>query len=237
MSTEAAGPVARMPARMPIPVRVLVRCAAAVAAVSVAGVAVGCMGWEGPDRNGSDRKGSAQMESGNGGKSRKADRVSAREGRDRAVELVVSTTKLLDVTGWWTRNGAAWATECTLDGEMGASYNYSQWAPRGSDHVGDAERVAEYWESLGMRVRIVSQGGPVVYGEGGPVLRASFDTNAAANSYRVGAIAPCSPGESDEQLNDEDHAARERGEVLPGDEGLVPLDDPRRKANPAHPLS
>ncbi|MET3904811.1 hypothetical protein ABIE35_003394 [Paenarthrobacter sp. 4246] len=148
--------------------------------------------------------------------------ISAREGRDRAVELVVNTTKQLDVTGWWPRNGVAWAQECSLgSGEKGASYGYDRWAPQGTNHVEDAKRVAEYWKSLGMTVRTVNPTThPTVFAEGGPVVRAEFDTDASDKSYSIGATAPCSLGDA-VTLNDEDEAERKQGKVLPGDEGLV----------------
>ncbi|CEA08788.1 hypothetical protein BN1051_02146 [Arthrobacter saudimassiliensis] len=157
--------------------------------------------------------------------------ISAREGRDRAVELVFNTAEQLDVTGWWPRNGVAWAQECTPKSSRGlehatASYSYDRWAPRGTDHIGDAKRVAEYWESLGMSVRIINPTThPTVFGEGGPVARAEFDTYAADQSYMVGATAPCSPGDAF-TLNEEDEAERDQGKVLPGDEGLVLQEEP-----------
>ncbi|WP_434992298.1 hypothetical protein [Arthrobacter sp. Ld5] len=153
--------------------------------------------------------------------------ISAREGRDRTVELVINTTKQLDVTGWWPRIGVAWAQECSLGGgEKGASYSYDHWAPQGTDHIEDAKRVAEYWESLGMTVRTVNPTThPVVFAEGGPVARAEFDTDASEKSYSVGVTALCSPGEAF-ALNDEDEAERDRGKVLPGDEGIVVQEDP-----------
>lgn len=110
--------------------------------------------------------------------------MTAREGRDRVVELVMNTTKQLDVTGWWPRNGVAWAQECFPgEGEEGASCGYDRWAPQGTEHIEDAKRVAEYWESLGMTVRTVNPTThPTVFAEGGPVLRASFDTDASDKS-------------------------------------------------------
>ncbi|AGW42078.1 hypothetical protein O159_21360 [Leifsonia xyli subsp. cynodontis DSM 46306] len=149
--------------------------------------------------------------------------MTPREGRDAVVDFVIGTTKQLHITGWWPRSGPVWADECGLGGGvLGASYSYDHWAPRGTDHQGDAERVAAYWESLGMSVRITdSTPSPTVYGSGGPVLRADFDTNASDNSYSGGALAPCSPGDAWE-LNEEDGAERDRGKVLPGDEGVIP---------------
>jgi len=153
--------------------------------------------------------------------------ISAREGRDRVVDFVINTTKQLDVTGWWPRNGVAWAQECSLEtGAKGASYSYDHWAPQGTNHIEDAKRVAEYWKSLGMTVRTVNPTThPTVYGEGGPVLRASFDTDRLREYYDVGAVAPCSSGDA-VALNDEDKAERDQGKVLPGDEGVVVRKDP-----------
>ncbi|AZZ56437.1 hypothetical protein C5E08_11395 [Rathayibacter iranicus] len=154
--------------------------------------------------------------------------MSPREGRDKVVELVVDTTKQLDVEGWWARDGESAPDVCSLaGGAQGASYRYSQEAPEGTDFLGDARRVAAYWESLGMSVRVAdSTRRPAVFGEGGPVLRASFDTGAAAGTYRVGAVARCAPGYAAGLLR-EDNAQREAGVVLPGDEGVREQADPR----------
>lgn len=152
--------------------------------------------------------------------------TTARENRDTVVEFVMNTTKQLDIAGWWPRNGVAWATECGQDG-AGAAYSYESWAPQGSDHFEDAKRIAAYWESLGMRVRMVNADtSPTLFAEGGPVLRASFDTHSPENSYSVGAFAYCAPGDWD-ALNMEDQKLRESGETLPGDEGLIIREDPR----------
>lgn len=147
--------------------------------------------------------------------------MSPREGRDKVVELVVDTTQQLDIGGWWARDGESVPDVCSLvGGAQGASYSYSQEAPEGTDFLEDARRVAAYWESLGMSVRVVdSTRRPAVFGEGGPVLRASFDTGAAAGTYRVDAVARCAPGYAAGMLR-EDNAQREAGVVLPGDEGV-----------------
>lgn len=159
--------------------------------------------------------------------------MSSREGRDKVIDLVIGTTRRLDVTGWWPKTGGSRPDECSLGGgEKGASYSYSYWAPMGVDRVGDAQKVAEYWKSLGMSVRIAdSTPWPTVYGQGGPVLRASFDTGAVDNSYRVGAVARCAPGNASALL-DEDNAQRLAGVVVPGDEGTVQKWDLRDRPPP-----
>ncbi|PPI56762.1 hypothetical protein [Rathayibacter toxicus] len=155
---------------------------------------------------------------------------SPREERDKIVEFVINTTKQLSVTGWWPKDGVALADVCSLGGgEKGASYSYSHWAPMGTDYAGDAQKVAAYWRTLGMNVRIAdSTPWPTVYAEGGPVLRASFDTSTPDNSYSVGAVARCAPGHAF-TLNDEDDAQRNTGVVLPGDEGTVKKWDPKNQ--------
>lgn len=156
--------------------------------------------------------------------------MSPREGRDKVVEFVVETTKQLDVDGWWPRNGASTPDECSLAGGVeGASYSYEHWAPPGVDFEGDARKVAAYWQSLGMSVRVTdSTARPTVYAEGGPVLRASFMTGTTDDSYRVGAVAPCAPGDAVGMLR-EDNAQRKAGAVLPGDEGVVEKPSSRQK--------
>ncbi|WP_146076826.1 hypothetical protein [Rathayibacter tritici] len=144
------------------------------------------------------------------------------------VEFVRDSAGRLDVTGWWPRSGAAQPDECGLgDGVKGASYSYDLWAPAGTDVEGDARKVAEFWESLGMTVRVTGPTlWPNVYGEGGPVLRASFHTGAVEDQYLIDAVMPCAPGDFESLLLD-DNAQRDAGAVLPGDEGVVPKPDPR----------
>jgi hypothetical protein len=148
--------------------------------------------------------------------------TSPREGRDRVVEFVRESAGRLDVEGWWPRNGAAAPDVCGLgDGVTGASYSFGWWAPAGPDLEADARTVAGYWKSLGMAVRLVdSTASPNVYGEGGPVLRASFHTGGPEEHYLIDAVMPCAPGDA-EALLLEDEAQRADGVVLPGDEGIV----------------
>jgi len=70
-----------------------------------------------------------------------------------------------------------------------------------------------------MDTRIVSEDvvSPRVYATGGPVLRASFSTNAPGETYRIGAVAPCVPGDATALIR-EANEQREDGERFPGDE-------------------
>lgn len=174
--------------------------------------------------------------------------MTPREGRATIVEFVQNTSRQLDLEGWWPRNGAAAPSHCSLSGDTkGAAYSFDLWVPRGPEENTDADRpaqrehyanlVADYWRSLGMKVKILSTAAryPTVYGSGGPVLRADFVTGATDNSYSIGTIAPCSPGNSHELLL-EDNERYANGIRLPGDEGLLEQNDPRRaeKSQP-HP--
>jgi len=141
------------------------------------------------------------------------------EGRDAVVNLVVDTTEHLDVGTWQANHGAAAPQNCTMKNEgEGASYQFSLWADQGTSFDEDIQRVADYWESLGMETRSVDHGQyPVLYGTGGPVFRASFDTNGPGNSYRIGAVSPCTPGDAG-ALKREANEQRKDGERFPGDE-------------------
>ncbi|WP_187977735.1 hypothetical protein [Mycetocola sp. JXN-3] len=143
--------------------------------------------------------------------------MSPRDERDVMVKFIVDTTEQLTVAGWHPRSVAV-AEGC---GKDDASYGYDQWAPAGVDPIGDARKVQAYWESLGMSVRMVNEStSPTLFAEGGPVLRADFDTHAVEGNYRVGAITKCRPGDWYE-LNEQDNADRAAGKLVPGDEGLI----------------
>ncbi len=149
--------------------------------------------------------------------------MTVREGRDAIVGLVGGTIQLLGTDGWYPRPFVH-AQGCRLDGNLkGARYVFDVWGPQGTDHIVDAKAVAEYWESLGMEVWIANleKGNPVVFGSGGPVHNASFDTIGTNGLYSLGAVAHCSKGH-DITLNDEDNAQRDDGIILPGDPGWIP---------------
>lgn len=145
--------------------------------------------------------------------------MDAVEHRDVVVNLVIETTDQLEVEGWEASHGAATSERCTMmDGTEGAAYKFSLWADSGTDHEASAQHIVEYWESLGMDTRIEDHGGyPVVYGTGGPVQHATFDTMAAGDSYRVLAVSHCAPGDT-AKLKTEFNERRKNGERFPGDE-------------------
>src|SRR5699024_3043790 len=141
------------------------------------------------------------------------------EQRDVVVSFVVDTTEQLTAGNWEANTGTASPQGCTMDnGEEGAAYTFKLWSTeRSDDPDSDVQLVVDYWESLGTSTRVTDHGGnPVVYGTGGPVLRASFNT-ASGEFYRIGAVAPCTPGDAT-QLKREAKEGRRNGERFPGDE-------------------
>jgi len=145
--------------------------------------------------------------------------MDAVEHRDVVVNLVVDTTEQLELDGWEARHGAATSERCSMDnGSKGAAYKFSLSTASGTDHEANAQRIDDYWDSLGMDTRVVDHGGyPVVYGTGGPVRNATFDTMAAGETYRVVAVSHCAPGDT-AKLKAEFDERRKHGERFPGDE-------------------
>ncbi|PWJ64698.1 hypothetical protein B0H03_10464 [Rathayibacter iranicus NCPPB 2253 = VKM Ac-1602] len=153
--------------------------------------------------------------------------VSPEDNRLGVVEFVRDSAAVVPGDGWSTREGSPRASVCELDwGQKGARFVYNYWAFPGSDRDADAQRVAEYWRSLGMSVRVTdSTPWPTVYGEGGPVLRASFDTHSPWDGrYSLGAVSWCRPGDSRE-LNRSYQRRLAEGEVQPGDEPSMSQED------------
>ncbi|AZZ55728.1 hypothetical protein C5E08_07395 [Rathayibacter iranicus] len=166
--------------------------------------------------------------------------LTPQENRIALVQFVRDTAQQLDIDGWWPRNGSASPYDCTqANRDRGARYDFDLLAPRGPDERTDPTRaairehsadvVADYWRSLGMTVTILSTDAryPTVYADGGPVHRASFATDGPNDSYMVGATSYCQPGDVT-SIRDNDDAKRAAGAVLPGDEGTIDRNDPRR---------
>ena len=144
------------------------------------------------------------------------------QARQDPIDVVTETTELLAAEGWSSKAGGPWPGECNLDGdEDGAYYEYTVYSDDRSDDLhADVRFVAEHWESLGMDVNIVEEGVvlPRVYATGGPVRKASFNTNdPGSGRYRVGATSWCAPGNPLE-LGLEENERRAQREVIPGDD-------------------
>ena len=118
------------------------------------------------------------------------------EARDTLVATIRDTAALIDGPDW-AEFYASLPQECAAGGAPGTKYGYTYSAPRPDrDRQADAEKVAEYWESLGMDVRIVPESGPAVYGAGGPVQNITFLTEPG--DYGIAGTSLCGLGDPDE---------------------------------------
>ena len=122
------------------------------------------------------------------------------EARDTLVATIRDTAALIDGPDWAETSEPA-AQECAAGGARGTKYGYTYSAPRPDrDRLADVEKVAEYWKSLGMDVRILPER-PAVYGAGGPVQNISFSTDPG--DYGIAATSLCGLGDPDENEGDE----------------------------------
>lgn len=97
----------------------------------------------------------------------------------------------------WEHVGASpVAAPCDPDGNAETSATIG--SQPGADHLADAEIIRDYWEGLGMEVRLVEEPIPVVYATGGPVERMSFGTGPAL--YDLSGTSLCAAGDA-AQLN------------------------------------
>ena len=151
-----------------------------------------------------------------------AETYTIEQARQDPIDVVTQTVDLLPSEHWASRAGGPWPAPCTLEsGDEGASYSYTLYSEeRSEDLHADAQLIANHWESLGMDVSIVAEDvvSPRVYATGGPVRRASFNTNdPGSGRYRVGATSWCAPGDGLE-LGLKENERREQREVIPGDD-------------------
>ena len=127
--------------------------------------------------------------------SRLEDAMTPDEARDTLVATVRDTAALIDGPAW-AESYASLPQECAAGGAPGTKYGYTYSAPRPDrDRQADVEKVAEYWESLGMDVRILPER-PVVFGAGGPVQNIEFSTDPG--NYSIGGTSLCGLGDPDE---------------------------------------
>lgn len=116
--------------------------------------------------------------------------------RDALVGVVEESAAQLDVTGW-ARSHAPEVGNCGTRSSERANYSfvYGVPAPVGK-HEDDARKIAEYWQSLGMEVRLVESPAYVVYGSGGPVGGLTFSTGPG--NYYIAGESLCVPGDAAE---------------------------------------
>ena len=119
------------------------------------------------------------------------DAMTPQEARDILVATITETAALVEGPDWAETSVPA-PQECAVGGAAGTKYGHDMAAPRPDrDRLADVEKVAAYWESLGMNVRILPER-PVVYGSGGPIQNISFSTDPG--NYLIGGTSLCAPG-------------------------------------------
>ena len=132
----------------------------------------------------------------------KEEEVSPEQARDALVSTVEDSAALLNVSGW-TWDGAPEVGNCGQSRGERVNYTYGYGAPPpDGDRASDAEKVADYWRSLGMEVRVVDEPLIVVYAKGGPVGGLSFST--APGDYHIAGTSLCVPGDA-KAIRDQDN--------------------------------
>lgn len=111
------------------------------------------------------------------------------EARDSLTTITHETAELLGVDGW-EESGAPSVASCG-DGVKWA-YSYAAPIPDAA-HLENAQKVADYWEKLGMTVRINTEFDPVVFATGGPLQGISFSTGPG--TYSIDGTSLCVPGD------------------------------------------
>jgi len=122
--------------------------------------------------------------------------MSPEQARDALVSTVEESASLLNVRGW-TWDGAPEVGNCGQRSGERVNYTYGYGAPPpDGDRAADAQKIADYWRSLGMEVRVVDKPLIVVYASGGPVGGLSFST--APGDYHIAGTSLCVPGDASE---------------------------------------
>ena len=130
--------------------------------------------------------------------------MTPQESRDALVTVVTDTAALLTEEGWTPIRDPYWAS-CSLGGDEAVKSTLNYLHEQLGDHAANAKKVAEYWTSLGMKVRTVTEPDYSVYATGGGISGVAFHT--APGSYVIAGSSLCVPGDSFELLK-QDNAKR-----------------------------
>ncbi len=132
------------------------------------------------------------------------EQITPHSSRQALITVVQDTATLLAADGWEEISPPAWGP-CSLDSGEGANVTWAYAREPLTDHESNAEKVADYWESLGMDVRVVSDPVYSVYAIGGPVDGLAFHTEPGL--YGLSGTSRCAPGDAvdliENQLEDE----------------------------------
>jgi len=123
------------------------------------------------------------------------------ESRALAVTILHSTMEAANSSDWIIdADGIPLAEPCEIQGQDGVAFSLgARSASRSDDPTSDVERVVEYWQSIGITSRVVSQPVPRAFGVGGPIKAISFST---APTYAVSVSGECVPGDAFDYYDD-----------------------------------
>jgi len=115
------------------------------------------------------------------------------QARDSVVDTVGGTRRLFADMDWTdVYGGIPTPGECIVGEQKGVDFSVTVYTPEAdTDRTADAQKVAAYWQSLGISVRTVADPYPAVYGTGGPVKAIAF---SSAPRYSIQAGGWCVPG-------------------------------------------
>jgi hypothetical protein len=115
--------------------------------------------------------------------------VNAETAREQLVAVMNDTADHLGIDGWEPVSGEPRASSC----DDGAKFAYAIAVDPRPEHLQDAQRVYDYWTSLGMEVRLVEEPAPTVFASGGTVRGLTFQT--APGLYAVTGTSLCGEGD------------------------------------------
>ncbi|MEV8272810.1 hypothetical protein [Microbacterium sp. NPDC077184] len=118
------------------------------------------------------------------------------QARDNLIALIESTAA--ELGGAWEDPIQPYPEGCTMSGgASGVRYNSGAGSAPSADPEVDAERVAEYWRSLGMEARVVLDPPAAVFATGGASTNISFDAGPQSSSILGSSV--CVPGDPIEE--------------------------------------
>ncbi|KSU54767.1 hypothetical protein AS029_07400 [Microbacterium enclense] len=116
------------------------------------------------------------------------------QARDQTMSVLYGTMRASGITGWIPdAEGQPLPQGCKVADEDGVTFGHGAYAqPENTDPAADAQRVVDYWDTLGIQSRVVTDPVIVVFGSGGPVNAISFATSP---TYAISLGGICVPGD------------------------------------------
>lgn len=123
--------------------------------------------------------------------------MSPQESRDKLVTLINDTAALISSEGW-DETGAPIGS-CSSGSGEGVNASWGLAREPMADHLGDAQKVAEFWKSKGLDVQLQTEPTIVVFAGGAGINAISFSTEPGL--YAIDGSSLCVPGTPDDISN------------------------------------